>query len=71
MQQSKGRTTDAVYGYEVLPCDGSTPFSLELDGELGGGSASAFVFALAFEETEDGYEFLWDDQQAASLHVRG
>ena len=35
------------------------------------GRASAFVYAVAFEETEDGYEFLWDDQQAASLHVRG
>ncbi|MET0903841.1 MAG: neocarzinostatin apoprotein domain-containing protein [Acidimicrobiales bacterium] len=71
VQQSTGRTIDGAFGYEVLPCDGSTPFSLELDGELGGGRASAFVYAAAFEETEGGYEFLWDDQQAASLHVRG
>ena len=36
-----------------------------------GAVGAAFVYALAYEETDGGYEFLWDDQQAASLHVRG
>jgi hypothetical protein len=71
VQQQRGRTINEVDGYQLMSCDGVTPFTVELEGEVGGGSASAFVYAAAFRETEEGYEFLWDDQQAASVHVRG
>jgi hypothetical protein len=71
VQQSRGRTLDNVDGYLQLPCDGSTPFTVALEDELGGGTASAFVYATAFRETEEEYEYLWDDQQSASVRVRG
>lgn len=71
VQQSPGRTLANVYGYELLPCDGSTPFTVTLEDRLGGGSASAFVYATAFRETGEEYEYLWDDQQSASVRVRG
>jgi hypothetical protein len=71
VQQVRGRTSNEVYGFSYLMCDGATPFSIQLESELQRGAASAFVYAWAYEETENGYEFLWDDQQSASLNVRG
>jgi hypothetical protein len=71
VQQARGRVIDDASGYVWLECNGPTPFSIELEGSLGGGSASALVFATAYQETEDGYEILWEDQQAANLRVGG
>lgn len=71
VQQKRGRTLNEVYAFDQLACDGSTPFSLQLEGQLSGGSASAFMYATAYRVTEEEYEFLWDDQQAASLRIRG
>jgi hypothetical protein len=71
VQQSRGRVIDDASGYTGIECDGPTPFSIELEGALSGGSASAFVFATGYQETEEGYEILWEDQQAASIRVGG
>jgi hypothetical protein len=71
VQQSRGRVIDEASGSTGIECDGPTPFSIDLEGALSGGSASAFVFATAYQETEEGYELLWEDQQAATLRVGG
>lgn len=70
LQQRRGRVIGETSGYELLSCDGSTPFSIELDQPLGGGSAVAFVYATAFRVVDEEYQFLWEDQQAASLNIR-
>lgn len=70
VQQSKGRTTNDAYGYNLIDCDGPTAFTIPLvDGGLSGGSASAFVSASAFREVGEDYQFLWDDYQAAALRI--
>jgi hypothetical protein len=71
VQQSRGRVIDYASGYTGIECDGPTPFSIELEGTLSGGSASAFVFATGYQETEEGYEVVWEDQQAATVRVGG
>jgi hypothetical protein len=70
LQQRRGRMIDEVFGYALLACDGPTPFSIQLDGQLGGGSAAAFVYASAFRVVDEEYQFLWEDRQAASLRIR-
>jgi len=70
--QPKGRTLASGFAYLVIPCDGTTGFAAQLEGDLSSGSAAAFVYATAYREiAEDDYEYLWDDQQSASLRVRG
>jgi hypothetical protein len=74
IQQTRGRTTSYGYGLGTLPCDGLTDFTIPLDGDLTAGTAVASVYGTAYREIVSdppGYELLWDDQQAASLRIRG
>lgn len=74
VRQAKGRTTNDAFGFDVISCDGTTSFTIPLDGDLSAGSAAAFVYATAYREVGGDfpeYEYLWDDHQAASLRIRG
>ncbi len=69
--QTKGRTINDAFAYQLLDCNGRTSITIPLEGRLTGGTAAAFVYATAYRVVGEDYEFLWDDQQAAELRIRG
>jgi hypothetical protein len=69
--QTRGRTINDAFAYQLLDCDGRTSITIPLEGRLAGGPAAAFVYATAYRIVGEDYEFLWDDQQAAELRIRG
>ncbi len=75
IQQQKGRTVEYGFGFGEIACDGLTSFDIPLEGSLGGGQAVASVYADAYrvvgEPSLVEYEYLWSDQQGASVRLRG
>lgn len=74
--KTHGRTTSGASAFDDIDCDGPTPFVLDLtqSGEAlrGGGDAAVAVFATAFGIGPDGFPtILWDDNQQATVKLRG
>jgi hypothetical protein len=71
VQQSRGRVPTDTGSFVQLACDGTTPFDVALEDPPLGGPGTALVFASAYVETEDGFELVWEDHQAAAVSIRG
>jgi hypothetical protein len=71
LEQRAGRFIIHGFGFDFLPCDGTTPFELEIRGETGlfaGGRAHAFVEAVA---CTDDFEDCAFDSVELDVHLRG
>lgn len=59
LRQRAGRAIITGWGFDFLPCEGETPFMLEIQGQDGlfaGGRADALVDAFACNEDECGFD---------------
>lgn len=59
LRQRAGRAIITGWGFDFLPCEADTPFTLEIQGQNGlfaGGHADAFVEAFACNEQECGFD---------------
>ncbi|MFZ6005350.1 MAG: neocarzinostatin apoprotein domain-containing protein [Actinomycetota bacterium] len=71
VQQLRGRSFVEGFGSDFIECDGETPFTLTFfEGDLSSGAAIATVYASAYREDGEDFQYLWDDYQAAELRIR-
>jgi len=74
VEQLAGRRLRTAYGGPEIACDGSTPFTVGINGDLAGGTATALVYGSAYRRIPGDpfptYEYLWNDYQAAGVNVR-
>lgn len=71
VQQLRGRSLAEGFGFEFIECDGETPFTIDFfEGNLTSGAARATVYASAYREDGEDFQYLWDDYQAAELRIR-
>jgi hypothetical protein len=71
VQQLDHRTISSTLGeIELADCSGSKPFTITLQDNLKKGDAYVAVYGDAYREGDGIPESVWNDYQAAELHIR-